>query len=195
MEELFAFLTSFPDAPVVTEEFRSYISSRMSVRHYKPREFLHLAGRINAELYFIVDGLVRVFVEGLDNKEHVIFIAKKSEIIASSESYERQEPSDENFQALLPTTALVMDYKELEYIYRHFLEFNFHARIITKGYATHFYSLHKLMKTQSAWRRYQFLVERFSDLLPLVAAKHLASYIGVSKTTFSLMRRGKYKYR
>ena len=76
----------------------------------------------------------------------------------------------------------------MQYLYRNCLEFNFIGRVLTEKYyrlsEQRLYSL----RMQRAIERYDFIMERFPQIILRVPSKYIASYLGITEETLSRIR-------
>ncbi len=106
---------------------------------------------------------------------------KEGDVIISVESFFKQSVSCENIQALEECVLYYINYDELQYIYRQFAEFNFIARVLTEQYYTLSEQRLYSIKMQRSYERYQYLIDRFPELVQRVPPKFIASYLGIQK--------------
>ena len=113
---------------------------------------------------------------------------KEGDVIISVESFFTQKPSYEAIQAIEDCELYFIEYDELQFIYRHFPEFNFIGRVLTEKYYTLSEQRLYSMRMQRASERYQYLLDHFPELVKRVASKYLASYLGVTEVTLSKIK-------
>lgn len=184
MKEIFHFLQSIhPLSP----ELIDYLSENLKCRHVSKKEYLLKAGHVSRSICFIKQGLLRAFyING--NKDVTSWFMLEGDITVSIESFYDQKESYEYIQALEDCVLYYIDYKELEYIYHQFEEFNFIGRVLTikyhKLWAQQLYSI----RMQSATDRYNWLLKHYPNLLIRVPAKHIASYLDISEVTLSMIK-------
>jgi len=90
---------------------------------------------------------------------------------------------------LAPTVFRYIEYKDLEYAYNQFKEFNINGRKI----AQYFYSLcerHLRMVMYPARERYFMLLEKFPWMSKRIPAKYLASYLGITPEALVNLKAG-----
>jgi CRP-like cAMP-binding protein len=181
MDKLLLFLHSiYPLSPELLE----HLTRTIKTRDFKRKEYLLRAGHISRDIYFIEKGLVRSFYM-LGDRDITAWFMKEGDVIVSVNSFFGQVVSSESIQALEDTTVHHISFDELEDTYRRFLSFNVHGRKVL----THYYLLSEQraisMRSLKAKERYACLLKQQPQLLQRVPRKYLASYLGVTETTFS----------
>jgi CRP-like cAMP-binding protein len=184
MEEFIDFLNRIkPLSDALTE----HLTKIMVVRKLNKKALLVHSGRVNNNFFFIVQGLVRSYYRK-GNKEVSLWFLKENDIIASAESYRTQQPSKEIMEALEDCIVISGNFMELEKTYELFPELERHGRIITQKYSSLWYSLLFGIRMQTAAERYQFLRDKFPELLLRAPSKHLASFLSISEITLKRIR-------
>jgi CRP-like cAMP-binding protein len=184
METLITYLHSiYPLSQMLTEHLRDILQTK----EFHKNEFLLRAGTTCKQIFFIESGLVRCFYTS--GKEDVsCWFMKEGDVVISAESFFSQQPGYENIRAMEHTQAYYIRWEQLQYIYRHFPEFNFIGRVLTEKY--YILSERRLyaIRLQSASCRYDYLVNDTPELVNRVPVRHLASYLGISRETLSRIR-------
>lgn len=171
----------------MSDELKQFLAVTLREKRLAKKEYLLKAGQISRKICFISKGLLRCFyLKG--NHEVSSWFMKEGDVIVSVESFFSQKESYEAIQALEDTLLYYVTFDELQFIYRHFPEFNFIARVLLQKYYTlseqRLYSL----RMQRSQERYQHLLKNQSDLILRVPAKHLASYLGITEVTLSKIK-------
>ena len=184
MEELLRFLESIHP---MTDGLKQHLAKILKVRELPKKAYLLKAGHISKNICFIGKGLLRCFYIK-DSHEVSSWFMKEGDVIVSVESFFSQKESYESIQALEDCIIYYVTYEELQFVYRHFLEFNYIGRVLLERYYTlseqRLYSL----RMQRAQERYDYLLEHFPELILRVPAKFLASYLGLTEVTMSKIK-------
>lgn len=184
MEELLLYLnTIYP----LSNGLQLHLSKTLKEQAVQKKEYLLKAGHICRGIYFVREGLLRCFYIK-DQHEVCSWFMKEGDVIASVESFFQQKPSYESIQALEDCTLYSLQYNELEYIYKKFVEFNYVGRVLVQKYymlsEQRLYSL----RMQRSQERYDYLMEHSPELILRVPAKYLASYLGLTEVTLSKLK-------
>jgi CRP-like cAMP-binding protein len=184
MEALLTYLNSLH--PLSTD-LVNYLVEHLQTRSLPKKDFLLKAGRTCHQICFVESGLLRCYYTN-GEPEVCSWFLKEGDVIISIESFYLQKESHESIQALEDTTLHYLNYSDLQYIYRQFLEFNVVGRILTEKYyqlcAQQLYGL----RMKQAPERYQWLLNNESGLILRVPAKYLASYLGISEVMLSIVK-------
>jgi CRP-like cAMP-binding protein len=165
----------------------SYLQQIIKRKELSRKEYLLKEGQVCRNIYFIEKGLLRSYYVK-DGGEVSSWFMKERDVCISVESYYRQEPSLENIQALEDTVVYSIAYEELDRIYRNFPAFNYTGRILTEQYYILSEQRSKSMRMQRSHERYDWLMERYPELMQRVAAKYIASYLGITEVTLSVVK-------
>lgn len=143
-------------------------------------------GQISDYILFIEKGLVRCFRDDND-REKTLWIMKENDIIMSVESFFTRQPAQEYMETLEPCILHGIRYKELQHAYTHYPQFNRHGRVILEKYYVQ--SLQReSMRQKPAYDRYEYLMRNQPELVGRVPDKYLASYLGISLSSFSYQK-------
>ncbi len=148
------------------------------------RDYLLRAGHISRRICFIAEGLLRCFYIK-HNHEVCSWFMKQGDVIVSVESFFSQKESFESIQALEDCVLYYISYSELQFIYNHFPEFNFIARVLVEKYYILSEQRLQSLRMQRGQERYDYLVEHHPDIILRVPAKYLASYLGITDVHLS----------
>ena len=185
MNEILNFLQSIhPLSPPLID----HLSKTLKHKQLLKKDFLLKAGHISRSVYFIQQGLLWAFYMKGDTEVTSWFMKEGDISGVSIESFYEQKESYESIQALEDCTLYYIDHQELEYIYRHFPEFNSIGRLLTIKYHILWVKQLYAIRMQDADQRYRWLLENDSDLLTRVPAKYIASYLDITPITLSRMK-------
>jgi CRP/FNR family transcriptional regulator, anaerobic regulatory protein len=184
MESLLALLHSiYP----MTDALRSHLMDILQSKNFSKRDFLLEVGNTSKCVYFIESGLVRCFYTK-ERGEVSSWFMKEGDVIISVQSFFLQKISRESIQALEDTFVYYITWEQLQFIQRHFMEFNFISRALTEKYYILCEQRLEGLQMQSAPERYKYLFDNHLELIKRVPSKHLASYLDISRETFSRIR-------
>ena len=164
-------------------ELKEYIQSHLKRKAISRGEIVLQEGQISRNIYFIEQGLVRAFRHH-KNKDKTIWLMKENDIFLSVGSFFSQKPATETIEALEDSILHSITFHQLQYAYKHFPAFNLHRAIILEKY----YELSESrdhMRTQANTEKYKYLMTHQPELVGRVHDIHLASYLGIARSTLA----------
>jgi CRP/FNR family transcriptional regulator, anaerobic regulatory protein len=184
MEELFQFLYSiYPMSPELQTHLRTVLKQKTLAK----KEFLLKAGRICENVYFVKKGLVRCFYTK-DGIDVCSWFMKEGDVVFAVKSFYEQTPSYEAIQALEDCILYYISHKELQNIYKNYIEFNVQRGELTEKYYKLSEERSFSMRMHKSHERYSYLLSNHLELVRRVPLKYIASYIGVSIATMNRLR-------
>ena len=151
------------------------------------KEYLLEAGHTCRDIYFIEKGIFRCYYLK-DGVEVCSWFMKEKDVCIAVKSFYRQQPSVEYIQALEDSVVYCISFEDLQRLYRDFPSFNFTGRVLTEHYYMLSEDRSSSIRMLRAHERYAWLMEHFPELLLRVPAKYIASYLGMTEVTLSVIR-------
>jgi hypothetical protein len=104
-------------------------------------------------------------------------------------SFFQKTPSKENFQALEDCSGWFINFDQLQLLFHTIPEFReFGRMILVKGFIT-FKQRALSLINERAERRYESLINARPDIFQKAPLKYIASYLGITDTSLSRIRR------
>lgn len=154
---------------------------------YTKDDLLLQAGQTCKNLYFIEQGLVKMFFFKED-KEFIMRFFPENSLVTGLDSYIMQMPSDFSIRALETTTITYVSKKELELLCKK------HA-CLEEAYRNFFalVSLNMMkriseMLEENAGERYNNFIRDNGQLLQRISLGDLSGYIGITQVSLSRIR-------
>lgn len=184
MESVSAILSSVVPLPAAALQ---KLLSIASVQEYPKGCLLFREGRKDRDVYFIADGLARVYYL-CDGMEVNLLFGIEGELLVSLKSYAENVPGYENIELLEPCKLIKIEYAKLQHLYQSDTVIANWGRKLAER--TLIQTEERLMSRQfkTATQRYRELIEKYPYLLRRVQLGHIASYLGVSQVTLSRIR-------
>ncbi len=183
--EVFAFLNSITP---LSEKIKIRLNSILKARTFKKKEFILKEGEFCNNIYFIQQGLVRIFYNK-DGLEWCSGILSEGGVCVSVHSFFDRKRSYEYIQAIEETVVYYLTYDELEVLYKDFLEYNIVGRKLITEYYVRSEERNYWLRKHTAKEKYELFTERFSDIIGRIPVKDIASYVGMEIETLSRLRR------
>ncbi|GAB4492048.1 MAG: Crp/Fnr family transcriptional regulator [Saprospiraceae bacterium] len=165
------------------------ILSRFRQRDLKKGRYLLKSGQTSQDFMFIQTGCLRVFSEG-ESGEVTGWFAFEGEFFCELSSFLPQTPSKFSVQALEDTALYYLTRADLEQLYCDFPVWQELMRKFWEQIIAHMVGHIVSFQTETAEARYQRALKH-PQLMQRVPLKYLASYLGVTPTSLSRLRKRK----
>ena len=152
-------------------------------------DFFSKEGERAQKIGFLEKGVVRAFFLNEGGKEYTKQFFTSGSIIGAYSSLLTKQPNRIAQQALTDCEILVADFSDLERLYDLFHDFERLGRRIAERYFLEKEQKELEMALLDADMRYMIMKDRFPGLEGLVPQYHIASYLGISPTQLSRIRR------
>lgn len=151
----------------------------------KRKEVMTSIGQTERQLYFVVEGVQRVFYSDENGREATLVFTYPPSFGGVLDSFLTQKPSRYTFETLSPSVFLQAGYSTINQL---MLKHHSIERLIRIGLGT---VLSGLLERQvelqcfSSEEKFKALLKRSPHVLQLIPHKYLASYLGIDATNFS----------
>lgn len=182
--------------------FNSYISnidksfiqeicmSKGKLIHFNRNEDFSTMGQTSSRIGYILKGTFKyVCLNTSENKEYNTGFSFSKEFVADYPACLYGIPSQISIRAICNSDVYVIDSKALASIYDKDIETQRKARINAEQLFLQTYSRFLDMYRKSPEERYMELLKRDPQILQTMPLKEIASYLGVTPTTMSRIRR------
>ena len=160
-----------------------------SRKEYLPKHYLlHKEGEICEKVYFVEEGLVRWFYYNRDGKDITDSFSGENSFITAFDSFFQRKPSRYYIELLEDSTVYSMTYDDLEDSFEKFREIEKVGRLILIQILEQALEKNSALQFHNAHERYDFITQKYPDLLQRVSLGHIASYLGITQETLSRIR-------
>jgi CRP-like cAMP-binding protein len=171
--------------PQKSEEIAAYFSTYVISRN----EYFLKEGTICNTYLFLENGFMRAFAYDTAGNDITTNFYEGSQVVFEVSSFFNRTKSQENIQAITDCEGWVITYEELNYLFHALPEFReFGRHLLVKGFAllkTRMLS----MITETAEERYKRLLNHNAEIFQYAPLKYIASYLGVTDTSLSRIRK------
>ncbi|WP_298418247.1 Crp/Fnr family transcriptional regulator [uncultured Kordia sp.] len=146
---------------------------------------------ISDDYFYLEKGLMRVFLYDLEGNEITTDIFTENNIVFEITSFFNRVTSETNIQAITDCIGYRISYKELNRLFHDKPTFrDFGRAILVKEFIAS-KKRNYAMINQTAEQRYQHLLTSRPEILKHVPLKYIASYLGITDSTLSRIRKKK----
>ena len=179
----------FKNSNLVSAKTADDIAKIFSPREIKKNEFLSKEGRIYNEYFFLESGFIRSFAYDTEGNDVTTNFYSSGQVVFEVFSFFNRTISKENFQAIVDCEGWCITYDQLNHLFHSMHEFrDFGRSILVKGFSS--LKIRMLsMITETAEQRYDTLLKTNPEIFQHAALKHIASYLGITDTSLSRIRK------
>lgn len=173
----------------ISEETLSELQECFKPMRLQKNEFFVRDGEHAKRIGFLQEGIVRAFFTSREGKEYSKQFFVGPSIIGAYSSLLTRQPNKIAQQALTTCDILVADFTELVKLYDKFHDLERLGRKIAEYYFLEKEQKELEMALLDADKRYLLMREKFPTIESIVPQYHIASYLGISPTQLSRIRR------
>ena len=185
MRDLFIQLNSISPMP---EGLEKWLRLSVQPRRLDRKDFLWKAGGSNRNLYFVQNGLLRIY-HRVGGKEISFGFAKEQDICVCLNCFFDGQETIEYIQALKRTVLYYIDHEQLQRAYASFPGLNYSGRLVAENYLLLLYRRVAGMWMQTAADKYRWTMQNHPWLLERIPGKYLASYMGLTPEMLSRLKK------
>lgn len=164
------------------------ITDHFEERNFSKNEFFLKEGKICNFLY-LVDGLMRAYTFDLNGNEVTTNFFGKNRQVFDHASFFLQTPSEENIQAITDCLGYSITYEQVNALFHSIPEFREYGRGMLVKELVSYKKRTLAMINKTAEQRYEDLISEDREIFQFVQLKHIASYLGVTNSSLSRIRR------
>ncbi len=161
--------------------------NRFTLDKFEKKQTILEAGHLSDSVYFVIEGLVRIFYIK-EEKEITNWFIKENMMFAATYSILTGNNNYSSYEALEETYVLKIKYDVLESFYTKYHSLEHLGRKIIEAYYGAFMKKTYDVLFLSAEERYQLFVKDNGDLLNRVPLRYVASFLGITQETLSRLR-------
>ena len=152
-------------------------------------EYFLREGKVCNDYLYMETGFMRAYAIDTLGGEVTSAFYSDGQVVFEVDSFFSRTPSKENIQALTDCTGYAITYEQLNGLFHDLPEFReFGRNILVKGFAA-LKGRTLGMITEKAEVRYARLLQQNPEILQHAALKHIATYLGVTDTSLSRIRK------
>lgn len=165
------------------------IADTFQSKEINKNDFFLKEGRISNEYFFLENGFMRAFAHDTDGNDVTTNFYSANQVVFEVSSFFNRNLSKENIQATDDCTGWVITYEQLNNLFHSLPEFrDFGRAILVKGFSSLKVRVLSMI-TETAEQRYDALLKTNPEIFQHAALKHIASYLGITDTSLSRIRK------
>ena len=179
----------FKNSNLVSAKAAEDIANTFSPKEITKNSFLLKEGRVSDEYFFLENGFIRAFANDIEGNDVTTNFYSNCQVVFEVSSFFNRTASKENFQAIVDCEGWYITYEQLNTLFHSMHEFrDFGRSILVKGFSS--LKIRMLsMITETAEQRYDTLLRTNPEIFQQAALKHIASYLGITDTSLSRIRK------
>ena len=179
----------FKNSNIVSPKAAEEIANTFSPKEIDKNSFLLKEGRVSDEYFFLENGFIRAFANDIEGNDVTTNFYSNCQVVFEVSSFFNRTVSKENFQAIVDCEGWYISYEQLNNLFHSMHEFrDFGRSILVKGFSS--LKIRMLsMITETAEQRYDALLKTNPEIFQQAALKHIASYLGITDTSLSRIRK------
>lgn len=166
-----------------------YITTFFTQKCYTKNDFLLKEGKICIESHFIESGFLRSYVVDIDGNEVTTDFYGNNIFANDFLSFFKRIPSNENIQVLADCSTWMINYEDLQTCFHTIPEFREFGRMMLINNYSRLKGRMLGMIQLTAEQRYERLVTSHAEIFQNAPLKYIASYLGITDTSLSRIRK------
>ena len=164
------------------------------VGHFEPKSFARndyfvAMGKVNTHHFFMTEGFMRAFTHNPEGEEVTTDFFNSNRPVFEANSFITQTKSMENIQAITNCHGFLLSFEKSNALFHSVPEFrDFGRRMLLKEFAAYKKRTLSLI-TQTAEERYAELIDTNKEIFQYAQLKHIASYLGITDSSLSRIRK------
>ncbi|PKV62456.1 Crp/Fnr family transcriptional regulator [Pontibacter ramchanderi] len=184
-----AFVRRFFQVGVTQPEKLDMIASHFHEKLIDKYDYFLLEGKTSQEYMLLESGFMRAYSLDTAGNEVTTAFYDAGQPVFDVASFFMHTPSKESIQVLSPCKGWVISFNDLNILFHSIPEFREVGRgILVKGFAALKLRMQSMIK-ETAEARYAMLLQSNPEILLQAPLKHIASYLGITDTSLSRIRR------
>jgi CRP/FNR family transcriptional regulator, anaerobic regulatory protein len=171
--------------PVETEIVCSYFRKETLGRE----KSLFMQGQRYKKIVFTVEGILRVFIIDPSGEEIVKNFIEANEFFSEIESFEKDLPSVINVSAVTDCTLLTLSKVDSDKLIKELPQWEYQMKLGEMQAMSEMIRKQNFLRIGDSADKYRYFVENFPSLAQQVPLKYIASYLRVTQSSLSRIRK------
>ena len=167
----------------------AYIAGHFEEVNLAKNDFFLKEQTVSDHYLFLSEGIMRAFAFDTDGHEVTTYFYTKNRIVFEAASFFMRSKSAENIQALTDCEGFFITFEKLNMLFHSVPEFREFGRAMLVKEFVAFKQRTLSMINTTAEARYADLMASNPEILQFVQLKYIASYLGITDTSLSRIRK------
>lgn len=186
MEALINYLLRFGD---LNKQQIDLIKSKFELKKIRKDAYYHEAGKIPKEVIFITTGIMRICYYNNKGEEVTKYFMDENQLVTDILNYNTGTPSSEYMQAITDCEYLAISKNSMDELSKTIIGWDaIIAKVVALGMSQKVTKISTMM-AEDATERYMNFFERFPTLANRIPLAYLASYLGITQSSLSRIRK------
>lgn len=179
----------FRGSNFVSEQTAKEIADVFALKEIPKNKFFLKEGRVCDQYFFLANGFMRAFAHDTEGIEITTDFYSSNMVVFEVSSFFNRAESRENIQATEECVGWYITYDKLNNLFHTLPEFReFGRAVLVRGYSS-LKTRMLSMITETAEQRYEGLLKSKPEIFQHASLKHIASYLGITDTSLSRIRK------
>jgi len=158
-------------------------------RTVKKQDYILREGEVCKDLFFLINGFVRMYYIDFDGNEINYRFTDKSNFFVDFQSFLTQKPSRYYWQAMQGSELFILPFKDVQHIYHTSPAWNNFGRLMAEHVYLQLNERVDMLLFMKPEERYLYLRNNQPHLFEQVSQFHLSSYMGIKPESLSRLRK------
>lgn len=186
MKELIEYILQFGN---LNNQQIEFITGKASEVELNNEDYFSEAGKIAKQMGFIVDGILRVCYYNNKGEEITSYFIDENNFVVDLDSFENTIPSSGYVQAVTKCKLIVFSKKDWQEIADTIVGWEGIVNKIVKKSLIQKIERRSPLVSEDATTRYRAFMEKFPHIINRIPLSYVASYIGVTQSSLSRIRK------
>ncbi|MBO9730723.1 MAG: Crp/Fnr family transcriptional regulator [Chitinophaga sp.] len=180
-------LSSSPLSP--SSQVLEEIASHFEPKSFDKNELFVKEGQVSTGSFFMTDGFMRTFINNTEGEEVTTYFFTKNGHVSEITSLFSRTRSMENIQSITACHGFFLSIEKLNTLFHSVPEFREFGRAMLVREFTAYKKRTLSLINQTAEERYRDLINTSKEIFQHVPLKYIASYLGITDSSLSRIRR------
>jgi len=176
----------------LNQEEIELIYSYFKIEFLKKEQSLLVAGNKFKKLIYVVDGILRIYIIDNNGNEIVKNFLEPNCLFADAESFDKDKNSLLNVCTVTKCTILTLSRFDYEELIKKLPKWEYLMKVVGMQAMQEMIKRKEFLLIGNSAEQYRYFIEHFSNLARQVPLKYIASFLRVTQSSLSRIRKNYY---